>query len=77
MRTFVNGTVGFSRRRGVALNASNSLMGVDKSIPWRPFYRDGGTTIAGQQEAESRRRLLLHTQSKFVKSIADLENGTN
>ena len=35
MRTFVSGTVGFSRRRGVAWNTCSSLMTGDGSIPSR------------------------------------------
>jgi hypothetical protein len=43
MRTFDNGMVGFSRRRAVALNASDSLMGVDESIDRDPF--EGGAQL--------------------------------
>ena len=47
MRTFDKGTVGFSRRRAFAPNASDSLMGVDESIDRDPF--EGGSAVGGER----------------------------
>ena len=69
MRTFDNGTVGFSRRRGVALNASNSLMGADGFIGRDRFkrgrLREVMTTIPREKVFDTRKSLLssqLHKQ---------------